>query len=679
MNKKIVLLALAMFMLPFNSHAQEEVQQATTIEQKYPVDMDNYDDSVLTNTSHKFYYDENNKNQIDVSDYSKADVFVNGKLVKSNDEANALVENGKNSIDILNVRDKVDVKIKSGTKEEAFNKTSNKLDNKTTDLIETLVNEEVKENFAGGQISVIRDNEDVYDYSFGYVNNYNKDGSPIPKENRVKVDENTIFDLASNTKMYATNYSLQKLVYEGKINIDEKVSKYFPEFMDGENDSIKGKDTMTIRDILRHQAGFPADPQYHNNNYDKDDGIPNGKNDLFSQNREKTLEIVLRTPLAYTPGSKSLYSDVDYMLLGFIVEKVTGQRLDEYFNENFAKPLNLRHTLFNPLKHGFKKDQAAATELNGNSRDGVVNFDNIRKDTIQGEVHDEKAYYSMQGVSGHAGLFSNARELAKLANIMINEGRYGNLRFWDKKTQDEFTKPSDVNPSYGLGWRRMADGRYAWAFSNLASSNTIGHTGWTGTLTVIDPIERLTFVLLTNKKNGPVLDKEKNPNYFYPDASRSAGYGAISTLIYKSLQNNSEELIKALANELESGQERMLKEREGYLDVAEFSDYIAIKNTNKIIQEKYRNKVSEEDINIGEKANDKTPSEAPVTIKDKKSDSKISKDNRFEKGLAKSDYSLNNIRISENKSNPKTGVYGIYGILSLAATSLFAFKGLRKN
>lgn len=650
MNKKILLIAAFAFLLPFTSNAdsKEESNDIVRYDYSFPRDIEEYDDSILTNSSQKFYYDDDIEDQINISNYENADVFVNGKAVESDDEAKNLIQEGKNTVDILNVRDTVDVKIKSGKEEKGFNNSNNKLDQKVTDLMETLLDEEVKENFSGGQISVIRDNEEIYDYHFGYVNNFEKNGEAIPFEDRVKVDENTLFDLASNTKMYVTNYSLQKLVYEGKINIDDKVSKYFPEFKDDEKSPIKGKNEMTIRDILRHQAGFPADPQYHNNNYDKDDGNKNGVNDLFSQDREKTLDMVMRTPLSYEPGSKSVYSDVDYMLLGFIVEKVTGQRLDKYFDENFAKPLNLRYTLFNPLENGFDKNQVAATELNGNTRDGAFDFLNIRKDTIQGEVHDEKAYYSMGGVSGHAGLFSNSRELAKLANIMLNEGRYKNIRFWDKKTQDEFTKASEVNPSYGLGWRRMADGRYAWAFSNLASSNTIGHTGWTGTLTVIDPLERMTFVLLTNKKNGFVLDNKENPNYFYTDASMSGGYGAVSTLIYKALQDNSKELVMTLANELQIGQERMLKDREGYLNEAELNDYIAIKNTNQIIKDKYKN-----------------TSEDSISIDDEKADH-----DNLEKTSSESAY--------VKSSNPKTGINGLIPLLGLAISSAFAYRKIKR-
>lgn len=595
MKKYVILASALMCLLPVNSLAAgEDVEDDTfteddVYEYEMPLDIDQYDDSIITNTSHKFYFDKDSDDEFAVENIENADFYINGNKVDSEEEAKENIVDGKNTFDVLDAKDDVKVKIKSKAKETKTKSPSKKLDKKTTDLLETLLDEEVKENFSGGQITVIRDNKEVYNHNYGYKNNFYKDGSPIPVEKRDTVDKNTIFDLASNTKMYATNYALQKLVYEKKINLDDRVSKYFPEFKDREDDLIKGKDDLRIRDILMHQAGFPADPQYHNEKYDKDDSIKNGKNDLYSQDRDKTIEMILKTPLQYEPGSKTIYSDVDYMLLGSIIEKVTGQRLDQYFNDNFAKPLGLHRTLFNPLENGFSKSDAAATELNGNTRDGAVEFNNIRTDTIQGQVHDEKAFYAMGGVGGHAGLFSTSTELAKLANIMLNNGRYKDYIFWDKKTQDEFIGPKESDPSYGLGWRRMADGRYGWAFSNLASSSTIGHTGWTGTLTVIDPVENLVLVLLTNKKNSPLLDNKKDPNAFYGDKSMAAGYGAVSTLIYKSLQENSDQMIVGLAKELKDGQERLLREGEDFVNEGELNDYISIKNTYDIISAKYQN------------------------------------------------------------------------------------------
>lgn len=650
MKKYVILASALMCLLPVNSlAASEDVEDDTfseddVYEYQMPLDIDQYDDSIITNTSHKFYFDKDSDDEFAVENIENADFYINGNKVDSEKEAKENIVDGKNTFDVLDAKDDVKIKIKSKAKETKTKSPSKKLDKKTTDLIETLLDEEVKENFSGGQITVIRDNEEVYNHNYGYKNNFYKDGSPIPVEKRDPVDKNTIFDLASNTKMYATNYALQKLVYEKKINLDDRVSKYFPDFKDREDDLIKGKDDLRIRDILMHQAGFPADPQYHNEKYDKDDGIKNGKNDLYSQDRDKTIEMILKTPLQYEPGSKTIYSDVDYMLLGSIIEKVTGQRLDQYFNDNFAKPLGLHRTLFNPLENGFSKSDAAATELNGNTRDGVVEFNNIRTDTIQGQVHDEKAFYAMGGVSGHAGLFSTSTELAKLANIMLNNGRYKDYIFWDKKTQDEFIGPKESDPSYGLGWRRMADGRYGWAFSNLASSSTIGHTGWTGTLTVIDPVENLVLVLLTNKKNSPLLDNKKDPNAFCGDKSMAAGYGAVSTLIYKSLQENSDQMIVGLAKELKDGQERLLREGEDFVNEGELNDYIAIKNTYDIISAKYQ---KAENNDLGQETTDDNSE-------------------KTNKEINKSD-------------NPKTGI-GSVGLVSLALLgSATLFEKTRKR
>ena len=153
------------------------------------------------------------------------------------------------------------------------------------------------------------------------------------------------------------------------------IAKYIPGFADSPNDTIKGKNTLRISDLLHHSGGFPADPQYP---------IKAVAGALYSQDKGQTLEMIKRTPLEYQPGSKHIYSDVDYMLLGFIVESVTGQPLDRYVEESIYRPLGLTHTVLNPLLKGFKPQQIAATELNGNTRDGVIHFPNIRTSTLWG-------------------------------------------------------------------------------------------------------------------------------------------------------------------------------------------------------------------------------------------------------------------------------------------------------
>ena len=464
---------------------------------------------------------------------------------------------------------------------------SDVLDRNIMTLFENIVQAEVQQGSTGGQLVVLKDGRLVKSMAFGYVNSYYPDGTPIPLEKRVKVTDQTLFDLASNTKMYSVNYALQKLVADKKIAINDPVSKYFPEFKDQADAKIKGKEKLTIRELLEHQGGFPADPQYFNENYDKDDGIVNGKNDLFSQEKSKTVEMILKTPLVYEPGSKTVYSDVDYMLLGLIVEKVSGKDLDTYMKEEFYRPLGLNRITFNPLQFGFRANEIAASELNGNSRDGVVTFSNNRIGTIQGTVHDEKAYYSMNGVSGHAGLFANALQLAQLAQVMLNEGGYGQYQFWDKTTQDLFVKPKDSNSTFGLGWRREGDGRYSWAFSPMADAATVGHTGWTGTLTVIDPKEQMVIVLLTNKKNSPLLNNKKNPNNFFGDRFLINRYGMATSLVYRSLHPANMKQTKELLKELVEGKQKLIKERpEIYKNRADEADLKALET----VQEIYRTK-----------------------------------------------------------------------------------------
>ncbi|MGV2643352.1 serine hydrolase, partial [Clostridium perfringens] len=161
------------------------------------------------------------------------------------------------------------------------------------------------------------------------------------------------------------------------------------------------------------------------------------------------------------------------------------------------------------------------------------------------EVHDEKAYYSMDGVSGHAGLFANAEDLAKLAQVMLNDGGYGNNKVFSKNTIEEFTKRKASSPVWGLGWWREGDNGRLWYFGTQSSSNTFGHQGWTGTLTVIDPESNLVVVLLTNKINSPVIDNTINANTFIGNKFTTATLGTVPTLVYESTEHSNKEAIDA--------------------------------------------------------------------------------------------------------------------------------------
>lgn len=553
------------------------------IEKSFPVDKDSFDDSILTNDMFEF---KAFKNQgyiiLDYEGLNRADIYINGVKLKIDDlkgkgttkiDISKITKNDKNIFQISNLEGKVSVKIPYPTITE--NKKIKSYNSETIKFLDKFVQAEIKAGLPSAQIAVIKDGNLEILSSYGYVNNYNQDGSEI--KDKIKVTDETVYDLASNTKMYATNYAIMKLVSEKKLNLDDYVYKFYPEFT-GNN-----KEKVQISDLLKHQAGFPPDPQYFNDKYDKDDGISNGKNDLYAIGKENVRKAIMKTPLIYEPKTSTKYSDVDYMLLGLIVEKVTSKDLDTYLKENFYNKLNLKKTTFNPLKYGIAKNVVAATELNGNTRDNTIDFVNARKYTIQGEVHDEKAYYSMGGVSGHAGLFSNAYEVAKLAQIIINEGGYDNIKFFDKTTLDNFVKPKDINASYGLGWRRQGDFIYKWAFSGLASRETVGHTGWTGTLTVIEPSQNLVIVLLTNAKNSRVIDPAKKPNDFYGNHYYTTNYGVISSIIidaYSNMNNKKDTNLRMnnILEDLINGKYNLIKSDSDYKNSADIKDTVELIN-----------------------------------------------------------------------------------------------------
>ncbi|WP_077306140.1 penicillin binding protein PBP4B [Terribacillus halophilus] len=391
--------------------------------------------------------------------------------------------------------------------------------------VDKLIENDIENGFPGASLIIIKDRKIAKESRYGYQQVY--DGLEKLKHPK-KLKKETLYDLASNTKMYATNIALQHLVSTGQIALTDKVSAYIPEFKDKADADIKGKDTILIQDLLQHQAGFPASIEFHD---------PNAAGVFYSQDRDRTLELLPQVPLEYEPRTNHLYSDIDYMLLGVIVERVTGKQLDTFVEETFYKPLHLSNTMFNPLDKGVKKKDIAATERLGNTRDGYISFPHIRHETIIGEVHDEKSYYAMNGIAGHAGLFSTTADMAVLLQVMLNGGDYGAHRFFDEAVMDEFTAASPTNETYGLGWRRNGSGgKMDWMFGSLASETAYGHTGWTGTVTIIDPAYDLGIVLLTNKKHTPVVNPEQNSNLFAGDEYATGDYGPIVQAIYEAMR-----------------------------------------------------------------------------------------------------------------------------------------------
>ena len=422
-------------------------------------------------------------------------------------------------------------------------------------LVSDIIESDIRNGFTSAQLAVIRHGRLVYENAWGSLNSYYQDGTPIPEGERTPVTTDTLYDLASVTKMFGVNYALQKLVTDGEISLDARVADYLGEkfyedtirieYTEGEDSDPEvqkeWKAELTLRDLLKHQGGFPADPRYFNpwlntekQEYDPTWSIPNK---LFAGNggdeetRRETVAAICRTPLMYEPGTKTMYSDVDYMLLGIVIEQVTGTDLDTYLKETFLQPMGLTHITYNPLGNGFSAEDCAATELNGNTRDGAVSFPGVRTETVQGTVHDEKAYYSMGGISGHAGLFGNAADLAKLASVMLTGG-YGGNRYFSRNVMDTFMAPKKEDAAnWGLGWWREGDFQRSWYFGTQSPSDTIGHQGWTGTLIMIDPGRDLVIAYLTNKINSPVTDKVKDPNKFNGNWYTASSLGFVAQIL----------------------------------------------------------------------------------------------------------------------------------------------------
>lgn len=387
--------------------------------------------------------------------------------------------------------------------------------------VDALINEEIAAGFPGAALLVVKDGKIIKRSAYGYARKYSEDGTLLA--NPQPLTPETLFDMASNTKMLATNFALMKLVSEGKIHVDDPLYVYLPEYHGD------GREARTVRDLLSHQTGYGPEVRFFQPQKSYGKGF-------FSRSKPHT-NYLLATKVPFREGNKlkAKYSDTNFMLLGLLVERVTGMSLDRYCEQLLYSPLQLNHTMFNPLQKGVLPTSVAATEINGNTRSGHIHFPGVREYTLQGEVHDEKAWYSMQGVAGHAGLFSTIDDVGVLLQLLLNQGGYANVTLFDEQTLSLFTAPSSLDPGFGLGWRRAADGRNRWHFGPYASSQAYGHTGWTGTVTVIDPLQNLGIVLLTNARHTPVNEDDSGQLHFAGSEFETGKYGSVITRVYEAI------------------------------------------------------------------------------------------------------------------------------------------------
>ncbi len=328
--------------------------------------------------------------------------------------------------------------------------------------------------FPGGIVAVVKDGILAYRQAFGY-HDYRK---------RRQVRTNDIYDIASLTKPVATTAAVMMLYDEGKLSLDTPVSTFFGAYSEGE------KAQITIEHLLNHTSGLPAFRTYV---------------DRF-RTQESILAAILEEPLINSPGEKLVYSDLGFILLAEIVARVSGQSFDSYLNRTLYYPMGMTDTLFRPRRRGrWTLNRIPPTEI-----DTVY-----RNTTIQGEVHDERAYF-MGGIAGHAGLFSTADDLSRFAQLLLQQGVYHNKQYLQAETVQKFTRRDDDRMGRALGFDLKSLEGFTTAGS-LSSASTYGHLGFTGSSFWTDPERNLSVILLTNRT--------------YPHRKTSAGINQVRSKV----------------------------------------------------------------------------------------------------------------------------------------------------
>jgi uncharacterized protein YbbC (DUF1343 family) len=270
----------------------------------------------------------------------------------------------------------------------------------------------------------------------------------------------TVFDMASITKPVATATSVMALVEQGKVRIRNHVTDYVPEF------GVNGKDSITIHQLLTHQGGLIPDNAIE----DYDNGIDEAFNRIY--NLETYVE----------PGSRFVYTDVGFILLADIIKRTSGLNVHEFSQKHIFEPLGMTETGYLPREE--LRARAAPTEQR-------------EEHWMQGEVHDPRAY-RLDGIAGHAGLFSTATDLAVYAQMMLNGGTYHGKRILSEPTVERMTRAYDVSSgTRGLGWDKQTG--YSSNKAELFSDRAFGHGGFTGTVLWIDPELDMFFIFLSNR------------------------------------------------------------------------------------------------------------------------------------------------------------------------------------
>ena len=367
--------------------------------------------------------------------------------------------------------------------------------------IDSIVTDAISQKaFPGCVVLAVKDGEIIYDKAFG---NYTFDSTqPVTLE--------SIYDLASVTKISATTVSVMKLYEEGKLSLQKRLGDYLP--------WVRGTDkaNLEIADILLHQAGLVPFIAFYRETIDTATGLPDPQvysdkpkpgfavrvaENIYLRNdwQDTMVKRILQSPLGR--NGRYVYSDNDFIFLGKIVEQLTGMSLDQYVEKTFYRKIGMRTTGFKPRERFWKEGSIVPTEYEKH----------FRRQLIQGDVHDEGASM-FGGVAGHAGLFSNAYDLAMLYQMLLNGGTFNGERFLKEETIRLFTAYHSKDSRRGYGFDKPEKDNVTRREpypSLLASPQTFGHTGFTGTCVWVDPKYDLVYIFLSNRvnptRNNPLL------------------------------------------------------------------------------------------------------------------------------------------------------------------------------
>lgn len=360
----------------------------------------------------------------------------------------------------------------------------------------------------GAVIEIKKKDRVIYKHTYGYAQKYDYNHKVLNPPEKMTIEH--MFDIASLTKVIGTTTSIMLLVDRGKISVDDPVSRYVNAF------GTPDKKDITIRNLLTHTAGlYEWYPLYYR-----------------AVNKEESYRLIGELPRMFPVGAQRRYSDLGFVILGEIIETVSGMPLEKFEKENIFVPLHMINTTYNPLKSGSFKKIAATSHGNPYEKrmvyDSTLGFkikeidprkwNGWRNYTLRGEVNDGNAWYANGGVSGAAGLFSTIDDLQKLVDMLIDKGKVGSKQFISGKTiQTFFTKDKFSN---GLGWMMDPDN----SFMKNGPEGTFGHTGFTGTSISVIPKYNISVILLINRQNTGLL---KNGDYYNVSPVRMQVFNAV--------------------------------------------------------------------------------------------------------------------------------------------------------